>query len=178
MLTMMMVSTNQRGKRKEVSVQPVEDDGFPENLAPAKQKMVKRGENTFPFLKTGKYFFLFSKERERKSFREVTSRNKNFSFAKKNSPKKPFQAKFEWILQKVAPKGEQTKLTKAYVTLWLCAKRVKRSPVAARAKKGWRRRRQDEEEEESFFKNGIVLPWNINNCKEYNWKTSKENQPR
>ena len=79
-----------RGKRKVV-IQSVDDDGFPENLAPAKQKMVKRGENTFPFLKTGKYFFLFSKERERKSFREVTSRNKNFSFAKKNHPRNFFR---------------------------------------------------------------------------------------
>ena len=34
-----------RGKRKVV-IQSVDDDGFPENLAPAKQKMVKRGENT------------------------------------------------------------------------------------------------------------------------------------
>ena len=34
-----------RGKRRVV-IQSVEDDGFPENLATAKQKMVKRGENT------------------------------------------------------------------------------------------------------------------------------------
>ena len=34
-----------RGKRKVV-IQSVDDDGFPENLAPAKQKMVKRGENS------------------------------------------------------------------------------------------------------------------------------------
>ena len=43
-----------RGKRKVV-IQSVDDDGFPENLAPAKQKMVKRGENTSIWVKTQKF---------------------------------------------------------------------------------------------------------------------------
>ena len=38
-----------RGKRKAV-IQSTDDDGFPENLAPAKQKMVKRGETTSYFI--------------------------------------------------------------------------------------------------------------------------------
>ena len=35
-----------RGSRKAVVQSAVEDDGFPDNLAPPKQNMVKRGENT------------------------------------------------------------------------------------------------------------------------------------
>ena len=35
---------NHRGKRGSLtSSQPLEDDGFPDNLVPVKQKMVKRG---------------------------------------------------------------------------------------------------------------------------------------
>ena len=66
-----------RGKRKVV-IQSVEDDGFPENLATAKQKMVKRGENT-------------------SYLGQNTKVSENF-----------FQAKSESILQRVVLKGRQT----------------------------------------------------------------------
>ena len=36
---------NHRGKRGSLTnSQPLEDDGFPDNLVPVKQKMVKRGD--------------------------------------------------------------------------------------------------------------------------------------
>ena len=57
----------------------VEDDGFPDNLAPPKQNMVKRGENT-SYLGQAQEF-------------------------QKSRKKKYFQAKSESILQKVVQKG-------------------------------------------------------------------------
>jgi len=42
-LRRMRKSSKPRGKRKAV-IQSTDDDGFPENLAPAKQKMIKRGK--------------------------------------------------------------------------------------------------------------------------------------
>ena len=109
----------------------VEDDGFPDNLAPPKQNMVKRGENT-SYLGQAQEFQM---SRKKTIFRQNQSQ-----FCKRSCKKVALYNTIYIIKGRNAIGATSCDM-----------KCVKRSPVAARAKKGWRRRRQEEEEEERIF---------------------------